>query len=73
MSKDIENFRIELKKLAQSVEILENTFLNKGDIKVNVKLKDDDFDSLIRTLKNKLNNGTCLISIGDIDFIFSKK
>ena len=50
MAKDIENFRDQLTKLAEAVEILENTFVNDGDIQVNVTLDETKYQSLMRTL-----------------------
>ena len=51
MAKNIENFRDELTKLAEVVEILEKSFLSKGDIKVEVSLDDDTFSNLLKTLR----------------------
>ena len=38
MAKSIEDFRNQLTKLAEAVEILEGTFINEGDIEIKVKL-----------------------------------
>lgn len=73
MAKNIENFRDELTKLAEVVEILEKSFLSKGDIKVEVSLDDDTFSNLLKTLRNNSEDLKCIISIGDIDFTFLKK
>ena len=43
MAKDIENFRDHLTKLAEAVEILENTFINDGEIRVVVTLDDTKY------------------------------
>ena len=73
MAKNIENFRDELTKLEEVVEILEKSFLSKGDIKVEVSLDDDTFSNLLKTLRNNSEDLKCIISIGDVDFTFLKK
>ena len=73
MAKDIENFRNQLTKLAEAVEILENTFVNDGDIQVNVTLDETKYQSLMRTLNYQSNDTKCIVSIGNVDFTFSKK
>lgn len=73
MAKNIENFRDQLTKLAESVEILENTFLNDGNIEIKVSLNEDTFLDLIKNLNNKTNDNKVVISIGNVDFTFSKK
>ena len=73
MAKDIENFRNQLTKLAEAVEILENTFVNDGDIQVNVTLDETKYKSLMRTLNYQSNDTKCIVSIGNVDFTFLKK
>jgi len=43
MAENIENFRDQLTKLAESVELLENTFLNEGEIEIKVSLYEGTF------------------------------
>jgi hypothetical protein len=73
MGKNIENFRDQLGKLAEAVEILENTFINNGDLEIKVSLDKDTFISLISHLNNKSKDDRCVISIGNANFTFSKK
>ena len=73
MAKDIENFRDQLTKLAEAVEILENTFINDGDIQVNVTLDETKYQSLMRTLNYQSNDTKGIVSIGNVDFTFLKK
>jgi hypothetical protein len=73
MAKDIESFRDQLTKLAEAVEILENTFINDGDIQVSVTLDDEKYQNLMRTLNYRSNDTKCVVSIGNVDFTFSKK
>jgi len=70
MGKDIEDFRDQLTKLAESVEILENSFLINGDISVTTKLPEEDFNKLMRSLNNQSKENRCVLSIGNVDFIF---
>lgn len=73
MAKNIENFRDQLAKLAESVEILENTFISDGDVEINVKLDEESYNSLMINLNNQANKNNCIVSIGSINFIFLKK
>lgn len=73
MAKDIENFRDHLVKLAESVQILENTFLNNGEIGINVTLDESNYQDLMRTLNHQSNDIRCIVSIGSVDFTFLKK
>ena len=70
---NIENFRDQLTKLAESVEILENTFLNDGIIEIKVSLEEDTFLDLMKNLNNKINDNKIVVSIGNVDFTFLKK
>jgi hypothetical protein len=70
MAKSIEDFRDQLTKLAESVEILENSFLINGDISVTTKLPEEDFNKLMRSLNNQSKENRCVLSIGNVDFIF---
>lgn len=73
MAKNIENFRGELSKMAQSIEILENTFIKQGLDEIRVSLKEDTFNDLMVELNNNNKDDKCIVSIGNTNFIFSKK
>ena len=73
MAKSIEDFRNQLTKLAEAVEILESTFINEGDIEIKVKLNEQTYNLLMVNLDNKKINDNCTIYIGSIDFTFLKK
>ena len=73
MAKNIENFRDQLSKLAESVEILENTFLNEGNIEVKVSLSEDTFYGLMNSLNNRSDDNKVVVSIRNVDFTFLKK
>ena len=53
MAKSIEDFRNQLTKLAEAVEILESTFINEGDIEIKVKLNEQTYNLLMVNLDNK--------------------
>lgn len=73
MAKNIENFRDQLAKLAESVEILESTFINQGEVEIKVSLNEQTFNDLMLNLNNKPDSNNCVISIGSINFTFLKK
>lgn len=73
MAKNIEDFRGELSKMAQSIEILENTFIKQGLDEIRVSLKEDTFNDLMIELNNNNKDDKCIVSIGNTNFIFSKK
>lgn len=67
-----ESFRDQLVKMAQVVELMEDAF-NGTTVKVNVGLNDNEFELMCRNLNNPSTNDTSIISIGTIEFTFSKK
>ena len=67
-----ESFGEELRKLAQIVETIDNSFLKKGEVSLNIKLTERDFIVLTQKLGNNINDSKCTISIENVDFIFSK-
>jgi hypothetical protein len=73
MAKNIENFRDQLGKLAEAIEIFENTFIKNGDIEMKVSLNEDTFNDLIYTLNNTTKDEKCIVSIGNVNFTFLKK
>jgi|APGre2960657373_1045057.scaffolds.fasta_scaffold00437_18 hypothetical protein len=73
MGKNIENFRDQLGKLAEAVEIFENTFINDGDLEIKVSLDEGTFINLMENLNNGSKDKKCVISIGSVNFTFLKK
>jgi|TARA_R110000868_G_scaffold11055_6_gene54293 hypothetical protein len=59
--------------MAQSIEILENTFIKQGLDEIRVSLKEDTFNDLMVELNNNNKDDKCIVSIGNTNFIFSKK
>lgn len=72
MGKVIENFRDELAKLAQAVEILEGTFVSDSKQEIKITLDEQTYNSLMLQLNNFSNDNQCIISLGNAQFIFSK-
>jgi len=72
MGKVIENFRDDLVKFAEVAESLENTFI-KNKIEIKSTLDNETFSELIENLDNNSKDSTCVISIGNVDFIFLRK
>jgi len=73
MGTNEESFRNQLIKMAQMVEIIEDTFKESKNTKVNIELKETDFDNMCRELNNDIKNDKSIISIGNVEFIFLKK
>jgi hypothetical protein len=73
MAKNIENFRDELTKMAQAVEMLENSFIGQDLDEIKVSLDEDTFNRLMLELNNNSNDNKCTVSIGIANFIFLKK
>jgi hypothetical protein len=72
MGKDNKDFREELKKLAEIVEVVESSFLKNEKTEVKVSLKEDTFISLLTFLNYNTSDNKCIISIGDVEFTFLK-
>lgn len=72
MGKVIENFRDELAKLAQAVEILEGTFVSDSKQEIKITLDEQTYNNLMLQLNNFSNDKQCIISLGNAQFIFSK-
>jgi len=72
MGENQESFRDELIKLAESVEILENSFIGKHNIEISVSLDESDFSN-VKDYVNEKSSDKIIISIGKVNFTFSKK
>lgn len=72
MESNQESFRNELVKLAQSVEILENTFISNRSVEITTKIDENTFNQISGLLNYQKNEDKIIISIGNTNFIFSK-
>lgn len=73
MGENQENFRDKLTKMAQIVELSEDIFKNSKKITINVDLDEYEFNDISRNLNKNNKDEKAIISIGDVEFIFSKK
>lgn len=72
MAENNESFREELKKLASIVEILENSFLGKEFVDIEIKISENKINFLNHNLNTKQTDKV-IINIENTNFIFSKK
>lgn len=73
MEENKTSFRDHLTLLAESVELIEQTFLSKGEVEIKVKLEDAHYQELCMNLNNNINSNDFIIILGNINFTFSKK
>jgi hypothetical protein len=59
--------------MAQIVEISEDIFKNSKKITLNVDLNENEFNEISKNLNKNIKEETAIISIGEVEFIFSKK
>jgi hypothetical protein len=69
----MENFRDELEKLAEIVEICEKSFLNGKNIKINSEVDEQTFNKIVSFLGSRDIKDECIIDIGTVEFTFLKK
>lgn len=72
MAENNESFGDELIKLANIVEIIENSFIGNEFSDVEFKITEEKMNFLSKNL-NYQKNDKITINIGNINFIFSKK
>lgn len=72
MAKNIENFRDELVKFANIVEILESTFIENEQSEFVTYLDEKNFNEISKELNSNQKN-KCIVSIGNVKFTFLKK
>lgn len=72
MEKTEKSFRDQLVNMAKVVELLEETFNDPENVKINIDLNEPEFNYISKNLNNT-NNEKSIISIGRVDFIFLKK
>ncbi len=73
MGENQESFRDKLIKMAQIVELSEDIFKNSKKITINVDLNENEFNNISKNLNKNIKEETAIISIGEVEFIFSKK
>jgi hypothetical protein len=73
MGENKESFRDRLVKMAEAVEILEETFTESKKIEISIDLNERDFNIINENLSKNAEDKKCIVSIGNVDFIFLKK
>jgi len=74
MAENKESFRDELSKLAEITNIIDESFLSKGDVSVIVELPKEEYDELMSHFRElDRQNNKCTIAISDINFNFVLK
>ena len=73
MRQDTDGLWDEIKKLAQVVELIENSFFSTNKLEITISLEDDKFNKLLSYLNHNTSDQKCIISIGNANFTFLKK
>jgi len=73
MGENQESFRDYLTELAKISDILENSLTKGSSVKVEFEVDEHKFNLLNANLNNNLKEKKCIISIGDVEFIFLKR
>lgn len=74
MGKNKKSFRDDLEKLAKITDIIEDTCLSKGDVKVIVELEEKEYRNVISSFGDVYRNlEEIVIDISDIKFTFVLK
>lgn len=74
MAEDKKSFRDELKKFASISEIIEDSILSKGNVKILVELERDDYNYVLRNFADIYRNiEELVIDISGVNFTFVLK
>jgi len=74
MAKDKESFMDELSKLAEVTNLIEESFLSKGEVNIIVELPEEHYKDLMSHFREiDRKQPKCTISISGIDFNFVLK
>jgi len=74
MAENKESFMDELSKLAEITNIVEDSFLSKGDVSVVVELPEDDYKNLMSHFRElDRHKNKCTIEISGVNFNFVLK
>ncbi len=73
MGENTENFGSEIAKLAEIVEILDNSFFYSNNVDMTITLEEVKFRKLLNYLNYNTEDKKCIVSIGNINFTFLKK
>ncbi len=73
MGENTENFGSEIAKLAEIVEILDNSFFYSNNVDMTITLEEVKFRKLLNYLNYNTEDKKCIVSIGNVNFTFLKK
>jgi len=73
MEKNYNGIGDEIKKLAEVVEILDNSFFYSNQTDVTITLDENRFQKILLYLNHKTTDKKCIVSIGNTNFTFLKK
>ena len=73
MRENTENFGSEIAKLAEIVEILDNSFFYSNNVDMTITLEEVRFRKLLNYLNYNTEDKKCIVSIGNVNFTFLKK
>jgi hypothetical protein len=73
MGENTENFGSEIAKLAEIVEILDNSFFYSNNVDMTITLEEVRFRKLLSYLNYNTEDKKCIVSIGNVNFTFLKK
>lgn len=74
MGKDKKSFRDDLEKLAEVTNIIDDTCLSKGDVKVIVELEEKEYKKVISSFGDVYRNlEEIIIEISNVNFTFVLK
>jgi len=70
MEKNTNDLGVEIAKLAEVVEILDNSFFASTNTEISINIDTKKFDEILKYLNYRTEDGKCIISIGDVNFTF---
>lgn len=73
MEKNTNGLGAEIAKLAEVVEILDNSFFTSNETEVVITIDQKKFSDILTYLNYNTNEEKCIISIGNTNFTFLKK
>lgn len=73
MEKNNDGLGVEIAKLAEVVEILDNSFFTSNQTEIHITIDQKKFSELLKYLNYNTEDEKCIISIGNVNFTFLKK
>jgi hypothetical protein len=73
MGQNYDGIGDEIKKLAEIVEILDNSFFRSNETEVTISLDENKFQLILKYLNHKTTDKKCIVSIGNTNFTFLQK